>query len=287
MKQILAFSLIVVLFMGSCQGGKNRDSKEFAGEKVLVDTLAYATLVEGFEKRFAAIETEYDSASAERQLQLEAEFEDIDLEMVEAQKQFVREYPASKQSLRVLAEIDWSFESASEYREYMELLHPSLYEKSQYGELDNLVRRMNLVEVGKLAPDFEMTDVQGTTRKLSEQCEKSEYLLLDFWASNCGPCRKENRNIVNVYERFHSQGFDVLGVSTDTRKEHWLNAIEADKLTWTNLCSLEPWSENEVVSLYALRQVSQNFLLDGAGKIIAKDLRGEELRTTLEELFNQ
>lgn len=285
MKQILALSLIGVLFMVSCQGGKNRDSNGSSGEKVLVDTLAYAVLVEGFEKRFAAIETEYDSASAERQLELEAEFEEVDLEMAEAQKQFVREYPASNQSLSVLVEIDWSFESASEYREYLELLHPSLYENSQYGEMDNLVKRMEQVEVGNQAPDFEMTDVQGTVRKLSEIYEGSEYLLLDFWASSCGPCRKENGNIVSAHERFHSQGFDVLGVSTDTRKEHWVSAIEADKLTWTNLCSLEPWNENEVVSLYALRQVSQNFLLDSSGNIIATDLRGEELITTLENLL--
>lgn len=286
MKQILALSLIGLLFMVSCQGGKNRNSNGLAGEKVLVDTLAYATLVEGFEKRFAAIETEYDSASADRQLELEADFEEVDMEMVEAQKQFVREYPASNQSLNILVEIDWSFESASEYREYLELLDPSLHANGHYSELDNLVRRMDLVEVGKQAPDFEMTDVQGTVRKLSEHCERSEYLLLDFWASNCGPCRIENRNIVSAYERFHSRGFDVLGVSTDTRQEHWVNAIEADRLTWTNLCSLESWNENEVVTLYALRQVSQNFLLDSSGKIIATDLRGEELIATLEELFD-
>lgn len=286
MRQILTFSLIVVLFMVSCQSGNNRASNGSASEKELVDTLTYAALVEEFDNRFAAIETEYDSASSERQLELEVEFEEVDLEMAEAQKQFVRDYPASSQSLRILTEIDWSFHSASEYREYLELLDPSLKANEQYSELDNLVRRMDLVEVGKRTPDFEMKDVSGVARKLSQHYESTDYLLLDFWASTCGPCRMENKNIVSAYERFHDRGFDVLGVSTDTRKEHWINAIELDRLTWTNLCSLEPWNENQVVSLYALRQVSQNFLLDNSGKIIATDLRGEELIATLEELCN-
>jgi len=252
---------------------------------VLADTLAYAALVDGFEKQFAAIETEYDSASSERQLELEASFEELDQAMVEAQKLFVRDYPASPQSLKVLSEIDWSFTSAAEYRIFFELLDPSFHDNSQFREMDNLIKRMEEVEVGKQAPDFAMVDVEGISRKLSEKYGASKYLLLDFWASHCGPCRKENANIRSAYDSFHDQGFDVLGVSTDTRKEHWINAIELDGLVWTNVCSMEPWNENEVVSMYALRQVSQNFLLDNTGKIIATDLRGEELIATLEDLL--
>ncbi len=275
MKQILAFSGLVVLFMLSCQRGNNRASQVSAEDHALADTLAYARLVEGFEKQLEAIEAEYDSAGAERQLELEADFEKVDLEMVEAQKQFIREYPASNQSLKVLNELDWSFTSATDFRLYLELLDPSLHENTQYIELNNLIKRMEQVEVGKQAPDFTMEDVDGTPRRLSEQCSSSKYLLLDFWASNCGPCRIENRNILIAYEMFHDHGFDVLGASTDTRKEAWLAAVEKDGLTWTNVCSLEAWKENEVVEMYALRQTSQNFLLDASGKIIATDREGE------------
>lgn len=254
-------------------------------EELLADTLAYSRLVDGFEKQFSAIEAEYDSASADRRLELEAEFEEIDRAMVEAQKQFIRAYPASPQSLKVLHEIDWSFTSAPVFREYLELLDTSLQKNRHYGELDQLVRQMDQVEIGRLAPDFSMVDVGGTPRRLSEQYRGSSYLLLDFWASHCGPCRRENVNIRKAYDSFHDQGFDVLGVSTDTRREYWISAIEQDSLAWINVCSLEPWKQNEVVKMYALRQTSQNFLLDSSGMIVAKELRGEELIATLEGLF--
>lgn len=284
MKQILTLSIFALLLY-SCQSGNRRTSTSEDSNDMPADTVAYTLLKDGFEKQFAAIDAEFDSATAERQLELEAEFEELDQAMVKAQRQFVMDYPASNQSLLVLKEIDWSFELASEYRQYLDLLDPVLHESSQYRDLDKLVTQMEQVEVGKQAPDFAMLDVKGTNRELSEQYRGTQYLLLDFWASHCGPCRKENMNIRAAYDRFHELGFDVLGVSTDTRKEHWINAIETDGLIWTNVCSLEPWNENEVVRTYALRQVSQNFLLDNSGKIIATELRGEDLLATLEELF--
>ena len=90
---------------------------------------------------------------------------------------------------------------------------------------------------------------------------------------------------MKAYELFHDKGFEVLGISTDTRQNQWINAIAMDGLSWINLCSLKAWSENEVVKLYALRQTSENYLLDASGKIIAKDIRGADLITTLEQLL--
>lgn len=281
---ILTSSVLVIILL-SCQSGNQRHSPAEAMETLPADTLAYATLVDGFTKLFDAIEEEYESASAERQLELETRYEELDKAMVEAQKLFVRDYPASPMALNVLYEIDWSFESASEFRDYLEVLDPSLHDSKDYLELDNLVGRMKQVEIGKQAPDFTMADVEGRSQQLSEKYSSSKYLLLDFWASHCGPCRVENANILLAYERFHEQGFDVLGVSTDIRQEQWIAAIALDGLIWTNVCSLKPWEENEVVSNYALRQVSQNFLLDNTGKIVATELKGEELIATLEVLF--
>lgn len=203
MKQILSL-VFFLLLLYSCQSGN---------KKAIADTTAYAMLLNGFEEQFAAIEAEYDSATTERQLELEAEFEEIDQAKVKAQRQFVRDYPSSYRSLLVLQEIDWSFELASEYRTYLDLLDPALHDSAAYRELDHLLTRMEGVEVGKPAPDFSMLDATGETVQLSEKYGNSKYLLLDFWASNCGPCRKENANIRKAYDSFHEMGFDVLGVS--------------------------------------------------------------------------
>ncbi len=145
---------------------------------------------------------------------------------------------------------------------------------------------MRLVEIDVKAPDFEMDDRNGNPIRLSDLYPNSELLLIDFWASTCGPCRIENANIRKAYKQYQGKGLEILGVSTDVRKEQWIQAIEKDELIWKNVCSLEKWGDNEVVAKYALRQVSQNFLLDKNGIIIAKDLRGEELISKLGELLN-
>jgi len=112
-------------------------------------------------------------------------------------------------------------------------------------------------------------------------------LLIDFWSSTCAPCRKENPNIRTAYNLYRDRGFEIHGVSTDTRKELWLQAVEEDRLNWKNVCSLKEWGDNDVVAAYALRRVSQNFLLDKNGTIVARDLLGEALLSKLDELLNQ
>ena len=111
-------------------------------------------------------------------------------------------------------------------------------------------------------------------------------VILDFWASWCGPCRQENPNVVAAYSKYNSKGFDILGVSLDqpTGKEKWIKAIHDDKLTWTHVSDLKYW-KNDVSVLYGIQAIPQNFLLDPQGKIIGKNLRGDALNKKLEELF--
>jgi len=284
--KLAPLSLFLILAISSLACNINREHSSAADpEGPEVDSIAYTRLMAEFEEEFIAIETEYDSSNAERQAELDLLYEDTELELVEAQKQFIRDYPESMRSLLLLYEIDWSFKSAGDFREYLEILDTALHKNKYYPPLAELVDQMDLVEPGRQAPDFEMTDTEGTRRKLSGQYIHSKYLLLDFWASTCGPCRMENANIVKAYGMFHDKGFEVLGVSTDTRLDSWINAIALDGLKWTNLCSLDGWNENDVVKLYAMRQTSQNYLLDASGKIIARDIRGAELISTLEQLL--
>jgi peroxiredoxin len=284
--KLVPISLYLILAFSSVACNLNREHSSAANPVDLeVDSIAYARLMAGFEEQFIAIETEYDSADAERQVELDLLYEQTDEELLKAQKQFIKEYPKSMRSLLLLYEIDWSFKSSGDFRTFSEILDTSLHKSNLYLPLVELIDQMDLVEPGRPAPDFEMTDTKGVSHRLSEQYSQSKYLLLDFWASTCGPCRKENANIVKAYAMYRDKGFNVLGVSTDTRQDQWIKAIALDGLSWTNLCSLEAWNENEVVKLYALRQTSQNFLLDASGTIIATDIRGEELISTLAQLL--
>ncbi len=113
-------------------------------------------------------------------------------------------------------------------------------------------------------------------------------MLLDFWASWCGPCREENPNVVKAYKQYKDKNFTVLGVSLDQpgKKNLWLAAIKADGLEWTQVSDLKFWG-NEVAKLYSIRAIPQNFLIDPSGKIIGKNLRGEELNKKLKEILGQ
>jgi len=170
----------------------------------------------------------------------------------------------------------------------------SLLEK-RYAVLDNsqknsfygrIIRKQiddsNIGAVGSKAAGFVQNDTAGVP--VSLESFKGKYVLIDFWASWCRPCRMENPNVVNAYNRFKAKNFTVLGVSLDRTKADWMKAIKDDQLTWTHVSDLKFWS-NEVAQQYKVQSIPQNFLIDPDGKIIAKNLRGGDLINKLCEFL--
>lgn len=134
--------------------------------------------------------------------------------------------------------------------------------------------------IGANAPDFELPDTKG--KKVSPAQFKGKVLLLDFWGSWCGPCRKNNPELKKIYEQYHADGFEVLGIGLETDQKAWLKAIKDDGLPWVNVFAANEWN-NPVARLYAIRAVPTALLIDASGKIAAKEVYADQLPKLLEK----
>lgn len=163
----------------------------------------------------------------------------------------------------------------------------AIYQKNYKGytltkQLENKVNRTKRVAFGVKAPVFQSTTAEGSAFDLATV--NSKYILLDFWASWCGPCRLESPTLVRLYKEYQDKGFTIISVSIDDEQSKWIKAIKKDHYTWTNTSDLKGWQSPSAV-LYGIASIPASFLLDGEGKIIAKNLRGEELEKKLKELM--
>ena len=234
--------------------------------------------VANWNKQVAAATEKKDN---KRIAQIEQEYTTAEREVVNKVKAMLPEMGTSLVSLFALnfVNIETDFDTYDALAQRFEKENPnSPHAKSLIGR----VARIKGVMVGSPAPDITLSDTTGNAVALSSL--RGKYVLIDFWASWCGPCRAENPNVVRMYNKYKDKGFTIYSVSLDRTKAEWQRAIRNDKLPWTHVSDLKFW-QSAAAQQYGVQAIPATFLLDKEGKIIAKNLRGEALEQKLEEVL--
>ncbi len=215
--------------------------------------------------------------------QKEAELRERDMIF---KKKMIKENPAAYVSVLVLTDMQSMGATTSDLKEHYEMLSEEIKQLPLAKSLKSALDKRSTVETGSKAPQFSGPDPNGNELALTDLMGK--VTLIDFWAAWCKPCRVENPNIVRIYNKYHDQGFNIIGISLDRedQRDRWLQAIEEDKLTWPQISSLQFWEE-PIAQLYGVRAIPAAFILDENGVIVATNLRGDDLENKVKELLER
>lgn len=271
MKKTLMILLVLLLpLIGSAQDRKS-------------DSIQYEMMIKPIRDRQNVIAAAYKNKTIEQRMILNSQFADLTKELIRANTEFYRNHFDSEIGLNAFAFVMGPEADAlilhNDFRKFSTKVKSTEEGKRIAKSLTILLK----TRVGQKAIDFIQNDAIEQPVRLSDF--KGKYVLLDFWASWCGPCRRENPHVVRTYNQFKSKGFTVLSVSLDDQKKPWLDAVEKDDMPWYHVSDLKGW-KNEVAKLYGIESIPQNFLVDPKGKIVAKNLRGHALYEAVEKAFS-
>lgn len=261
-----------------------------SGSKVYDEFVAYNKQIGGTIMALTkAVNADFNSGTPEQQRDsvyikaVDARFRNNIKAREAKQFLFAKTHPNSYFGLVALSESAGTSVDVAKVSPVYQALAQNLRDTDMGKELAQRIAANSATAIGSSAPLFSQNNVIG--KPVSLEKLRGKVVLLEFWASWCGPCRAENPNLVKDYSRYKEKGFEILAVSLDQSKENWLKAIEQDGLPWLHVSDLKGWN-NEVGRLYGIRAVPANFLLDKDGKVIASNLRGEDLNKKLASLFN-
>lgn len=210
------------------------------------------------------------------------EFRQLDTLNIKAATSYVMAHPTSAGSAAIIYDRFITYPNFKVANGLFALLKKDVQQSYVGMQISKAIAIDSKTAKGNEAPEIVMADKDGKLIRLSDF--KGKYVLVDFWASWCGPCRKENPNVVAAYQKYHDKGFEILGVSLDSNKDAWQKAIKTDGLTWSHVSDLKGWA-NAAAAEYGVKAVPASFLIDKEGKVVGKDLRGEELHKVLASLF--